>query len=234
MSEDNFVHLSDAIFIGRQFVVTDINGPGLFGKGTDAFHVVSVSAETGSAEDVFGLIDELALVKRRNSMVILAVDSVGAAATGKKEAEIGSTFLIEKISGSVADIKLRIAPGEGGFLFLIIFGANELGVPEVILLIAFLVSIIIGKGGLNLFSSRPLLSLSEGNPFIFFLFEVLFGDVFVDVKAEFGSFRFEGSEVDLNAFVELLGQLPDGLVGLGVEVVVALGCLVVVDLEWVD
>ena len=78
-------------------------------------------------------------------MVILAVDSVGAAATGKKEAEIGSTFLIKKVSRSVSNIKLRITPGEGGFLFLIILGANELGVPEVILLIAFLVSIIIGK-----------------------------------------------------------------------------------------
>ncbi len=205
MSENNFVHLSDAIFIGRQFVVTDINGPGLFGKGTDAFHVISVSTETGSAEDVFGLIDELALIKRGNSMVILAVDSVGATATGKKKAEIGSTFLIEKISSSVADIKLRIAPGEGGFLFLIILGADVLGVPEVILLIAFLVSIIIGKGGLNLFSCGSLFSLSEGNPFIFLFFEVLFGDVFVDVKAEFGSFRFEGSEVDLNTFVKLLG-----------------------------
>jgi hypothetical protein len=33
--------------------------------------------------------------------------------------------------------------------------------------------------------------------------------VFVDVEAEFGSFGFEGSEVDLNALVELLGELPD-------------------------
>ncbi len=85
-----------------------------------------------------------------------------------------------------------------------------------------------------MFSGLSLFSLSEGNPFIFLFFEVLFGDVFVDVKAEFGSFGFEGSEVDLNTFVELLGQLPDGLAGLGVEVVVALGCLVVVDLERVD
>jgi hypothetical protein len=38
----------------------------------------------------------------------------------------------------------------------------------------------------------------------------------------------------LNALVELLGELPDWLGGLGVEVVVALGCLVVVDLEWLD
>jgi hypothetical protein len=53
MSQYNFVHLGDAIFVGRKFVVTDVDGSGLFGEGAYTFHVVAVGTESGSTKNIF-------------------------------------------------------------------------------------------------------------------------------------------------------------------------------------
>ena len=78
-------------------------------------------------------------------MIILAVDSIGAASSGEKETEICSTFLIEEICSCISDIKLGITPGECGLLFLLVFGTDELGVPKVVLLITFFIGIVVGQ-----------------------------------------------------------------------------------------
>ena len=80
-----------------------------------------------------------------------------------------------------------------------------------------------------MFSSRSLFGVCEGNPFVFLFFEVLFGDVLVYIEAKFSSFGFEGGEICLDSFMELLGELPYRFAGESVEVVVAFGCLVVKD-----
>lgn len=85
-----------------------------------------------------------------------------------------------------------------------------------------------------MFSGRFLFGVCEGDPFVFLFFEELFGDVFVDIETEFVGFGFEGGEVGLYSFVELLGELPDGFVGLSVEIVVAFGLLIVEDLIGFD
>lgn len=85
-----------------------------------------------------------------------------------------------------------------------------------------------------MFACGSLFGVGEGEPFIFLLFEVLFGDVFVDVESQFGGFGFELCQIGLDSFVELFGQGPKGLLGLGVEVVVAFALLVVVDLKGGD
>jgi hypothetical protein len=84
-----------------------------------------------------------------------------------------------------------------------------------------------------LFAGGTLLGVCEGEVFLFFFFYELFGDVFVDVEARFGC-GFEGGEVCLDAVVELFGELPDGFVGLGVEVVVLFLLFVVEYLEGLD
>lgn len=125
-------------------------------------------------------------------MVIFAVDTVGAAPSGKKEAKIGSTFFIEKICSCIPNIKLRIASGQSSLFIFFVFGTNVLRVPKVILFITFLVRIIIRKRCLNLFSCWSLFCFSELNPFILLLLKIFFWDVLVNVKAKFWGFRFEG------------------------------------------
>ena len=78
-------------------------------------------------------------------MIILAVDSIGAASSGKKETEISSTFLIEEVSSCISDIKLRITSGKCGLLFLLVFSTDELGVPKVVLFISFFIGVVVGQ-----------------------------------------------------------------------------------------
>lgn len=61
MSEEDLVHLCDAVLVVGKFILADVDGFGLFGKGSHAFHVLSIGAESLSTEDVFGLVDQLAL-----------------------------------------------------------------------------------------------------------------------------------------------------------------------------
>lgn len=94
-------------------------------------------------------------------MVIFAVNSVGAGSPGKEEAKIGTAFLVEQVCSSVSNIEFGIASGQGGLFIFFIFGANVLGIPEVILLIALLVGIVVSEGGFNLFAGRSLFGLGE-------------------------------------------------------------------------
>lgn len=63
MSQEDLVELGDAVVVVGQLVVAYVNGTGLFGEGAHAFHILSECAEPGSPEDVFGLVDKLAVVE---------------------------------------------------------------------------------------------------------------------------------------------------------------------------
>ena len=115
-------------------------------------------------------------------MIILAVDSVGAATSGKKWAEISSAFLVEQIRSIIPHIELRITSCKRGLFFFVIFGTDVLGVPKIVLFIAFFISIIVGQGCFNLFPSGPFFSLCKCQPFILLLLKILFWDVLVYVK----------------------------------------------------
>lgn len=136
-------------------------------------------------------------------MIVFTIDSISTAASGEEETEICSTFLIEQICSSITDIKLWITSGECCLFILFIFGADVLGVPEVILLIAFFIGVVISKGCFDLFSGGFLFGVSEDNPLGFLFFEVLFGDVFVNVESELWSFGFKLCEICLHSFVQL-------------------------------
>lgn len=191
MPQYDLVHLSYSVFITRQFVFANINGLGLFGKRADSFHILSIGAEPLPSKNIFRLVDELAFLERWYSMIVFTVDSICTAASGEEETEISSTFFVEQIGSSIANVEFWIASGECGLLFLFVFGADILGIPEVILLISFFIGVVIGKGCFHLFAGGPLLGVSEGDPLGFLFFEVLLGDVFVDVKPQLLGFGFE-------------------------------------------
>ena len=47
----------------------------------------------------------------------LAVDSICAAASGEEKTEKSSSFLVEEIGGSVANVQIGLAASKGGFFF---------------------------------------------------------------------------------------------------------------------
>lgn len=77
-------------------------------------------------------------------MVIPAVDSVGATASGKKETVESSSFFVEEVGSGIAYVEFRVAPGQGSLLIFFVFGTDILAVPEVILFVSFLVGVVIG------------------------------------------------------------------------------------------
>lgn len=96
----------------------------------------------------------------------------------------------------VADIELWVALGQRGLFFLLVFGADILAKPEIVLLVSFLVGIVIGKTDFDLFSSRPFHSLCELEILADLFFDKLFRNVLVNVEPWL-SFGLECGEVGL-------------------------------------
>jgi len=162
-------------------------------------------------------------------MIIFAVHPVSTAAPSEEKAVKRPSSLVKKVGSSIAYIQLWVAPGKGSLLVFFVFGTDVLAVPEVILLIPFLVGIIIGQRCLHLFSGRPLKRIRKGQIFLSLVFDELLGNVLVDIAARLCC-SFERSEISLDPIMQLLGQLPGGLAGLRIEVVVFVLPLIVVDL----
>lgn len=163
-------------------------------------------------------------------MVVPAVDSIGTASPGEEEAVVGSSLLIEQISCSVADIEFRVAPRQSCFLVFLVFGADVLAVPEVVLLIAFFVGVVIGKGGLYLLPRCSLLGISEGQILLFLFLHEFLWDVFVYIELGLGD-SLERRKIGLHPNMQFLGKLPHRLISLSIEVVVLLEILVIENLE---
>jgi hypothetical protein len=87
-----------------QTILADIKSLGFFCKTADTFHVFPETAEPGPAENVFGLVDALAVLDAGDFVVVSAVDSVGAAPPGEEEAVVGGSLFIEEVSCGIADI----------------------------------------------------------------------------------------------------------------------------------
>jgi hypothetical protein len=90
------------------------------------------------------LIDALAIFNGRNFVIIPAVDSISATSPCEEKTEIGTSLFVEKICGSIANIKFRIAFGKCSLFVFFIFGANILAEPKVVLLISLFVCVVIG------------------------------------------------------------------------------------------
>lgn len=84
-----------------------------------------------------------------------------------------------------------------------------------------------------MFAGRSLHGISEGNILLLFLLDELLRDMLVDIVSWVGVV-LERGEVSLNPIVKFLRQLPNGLVGFGIEVVVFFVLFVEEDLEGAD
>lgn len=104
MPQKYFIKLCHCIGGVWKFIITDIDGSNFFRKRANTFHVFPHCAESGPSEDIFSLIDQKAIFFWWHAMIIFAVDSIGAASSGKEQTEIGSIFFIEKISCCITDI----------------------------------------------------------------------------------------------------------------------------------
>ena len=231
--QQHLIHLCNSVFIADQLEIADVDSFGLFGEAAHPLHVFPVRAESRSAEDIFRLVNRLTILKRWNFMVILAVDAIRATSSREEKTVEGSSFLIEEVCSSIADIELRVAFSKGGFLVLLVFRADVLAVPEVVFLIALLVGVIIGERCLDLLAGWPLEGVRKGEILLLFAFDELLGNVLVDVAAGFGG-GAERGEIGLHAVVQLLRQLPNRLARLRVEVVVLFLLLVEENLERLD
>jgi len=78
-------------------------------------------------------------------VVVLAVDSIGTASSGKEQTIVSSSFFIEEISSSITNIKFGVASGESCLFVLLIFGTDVFAEPKVVFLITLFVGIVIGK-----------------------------------------------------------------------------------------
>ena len=163
-------------------------------------------------------------------MVVPAVYSIGTASPGEEEAVVGSSLLIEQISSSVADIKFRVAPRQSCFLVFLVFGADVLAVPEVVLLIALLVGVVIGKGCLYLLPRCSLLGVSEGQILLFLFLHEFLRDVFVYVQFGLGD-SLKRRKIGLHSNMQFLRKLPHRLISLSIEVVILLEILIIENLE---
>ena len=161
MPQKNLIHLNNSLLSVRQAILTNIKSFCLFSKWTNTFHILSKISKTRSSKNIFCLINTLAIFNTRNFVIISTVNSIRTASSREEKAIICCSFLVKKISSSITNIKFRIASCQSCFLVFLVFGADILAIPEVILLISFFICIIISKRCLNLLPGSSFLRISE-------------------------------------------------------------------------
>lgn len=179
--QEDLVHLGDAVLGVGKFVVADVDCAGLFGEGAHAFHVLAVGGEAGSPEDVLAVVDGLAVLNGRDSVIESAVHAARTAAPGEEQAEIRAG-LFEEVGLRISHIALRIDTSQSSHLILLVLRRDVLTIPEVKLLIAFLIRVVIGETHFHLLPSRlSRAPLQKLHIFLTFFFDQLLRQVFVDV-----------------------------------------------------
>ena len=163
-------------------------------------------------------------------MIISTIYSIWTAPSCEEKTIICCSFLVEKVSSSITNIKFRITSGQSSFLVLLVFRADILAIPEVILLISFFICIIISKRCLNLLPGCSFLRISKSQILFFLLLDKLLRNMFIDIEFWFCN-CLKRREISLNPLMQLLRQGPYRLVGLSIKVVIFLLMLIVKDLK---